>query len=287
MTTTVHHLDRDEGRIAYTLDGPDDAPLVVLLPGMGDTRSTWRELTGPLLAEGYRVAVADLRGQGDSDLTFRTFGDVATAQDAIALVEHLGGPAVLVGHSMSAGAAAWAAAERPDLVAGLALSGPFLRDPSGNRGGGAARIAFQAVFVPPWGAFAWTSYYRSPLHRGAQQPWLDEHVAELRASYRSRARLRQLRRLAGQLTHAVVEARLAEVDAPTIAFVGALDPDFPDPRAEATWIRSALDAQVVLVDDAAHYPHAQRADVVVPEVLGFLAGLPREVGGWAPAQARA
>ena len=48
----------------------------------------------------------DLRGHGDSDTTFATHGDVVTGQDALALVEHLGGPAVLVGNSMGAGAAA-------------------------------------------------------------------------------------------------------------------------------------------------------------------------------------
>ena len=124
----TQHLSRPEGRIAYTVDGPADGPLVVLIPGMGDLRSTWRELTGPLVDAGHRVAVLDLRGHGDSDTTFGTHGDVVTGQDALALVEHLGGPAVLVGNSMGAAAAGWAAAERPDLVAGLVLTGPFLRE---------------------------------------------------------------------------------------------------------------------------------------------------------------
>src|SRR4051794_36678600 len=105
MTTTVHHLQRPEGRIAYTVDGPAQAPLVVLVPGMGDLRSTWRELVGPLLESGHRVAVMDLRGHGDSDTTFTTHGDVVTGQDVLALVEHLGGPAVLGGNSMGASAA--------------------------------------------------------------------------------------------------------------------------------------------------------------------------------------
>src|SRR4051812_24501368 len=128
--TSIQHLQRPEGRIAYTLDGPTEGPLVVLIPGMGDLRSTWRELTGPLAAAGHRVAVMDLRGHGDSDTTFATHGDVVTAQDALALVEPLGGRAVLVGNSRGAAAAGGAAAERPDLVAGLVLTGPFLREPA-------------------------------------------------------------------------------------------------------------------------------------------------------------
>jgi len=280
MTTIVEHLDRPEGRVAYTVAGAPDAPLVVLVPGMGDLRRTWRTLEGPLLDAGYRVAVTDLRGHGDSDATFRTFGDAETAKDVLALVERLGGPAVLVGHSMSAGAAAWAAAERPDLVAGLVLVGPFLRDPEMS---GSARAVlhagYRALFAPPWGAAAWASYYRS-LHRGRRPDDLDEHLALLRAAWRSPARIGQLRRLAVQLTHAPVEKRLPQVDVPAIGFVGALDPDFADPQAEAMWIRAALDAEVLLVDEAGHYPHNQRPEVVVPRTLAFLAGLPRARGRW-------
>jgi pimeloyl-ACP methyl ester carboxylesterase len=77
---------------------------------------------------GYRVACTDLRGHGDSDTTFTSYGDVETAGDIIALIEELDGPAVVVGNSMGAGAAAYAAAERPDLINGLVLVGPFVRN---------------------------------------------------------------------------------------------------------------------------------------------------------------
>ena len=64
----VRFLARTDGRIAYTLEGT--GPLVVAVPGMGDLRSTFRELTGPLLGAGFSVAVMDLRGHGASDTTF-------------------------------------------------------------------------------------------------------------------------------------------------------------------------------------------------------------------------
>ncbi|TGJ94540.1 alpha/beta hydrolase, partial [Actinotalea fermentans ATCC 43279 = JCM 9966 = DSM 3133] len=223
---TVGLLPRPEGRLAYTVTGT--GPLVVAVPGMGDLRATYRDLVPPLVEAGYRVAVMDLRGHGDSDTTFRAHGDVATAQDLLALVEHLGGRAVLVGNSMGAGAVAWAAAEAPDAVAGLVLLGPFLRDrPTGPAKAAASRLLYRVALARPWGASAWAGFY-SVLTKGRKAPWHAEHVAAVRASMREPGRLRSFRDLALTLTHAPVEARLPEVHAPAIAFMGSLDPDFTD-----------------------------------------------------------
>jgi pimeloyl-ACP methyl ester carboxylesterase len=57
---------------------------------------------------------------------------VDTAGDIVALVEQLGGPAAVMGNSMDAGAAVLAAADRPELISGLVLVGPFVRN--GKRG---------------------------------------------------------------------------------------------------------------------------------------------------------
>ncbi len=277
-SSDVRHLPRPEGRIAYTDQGT--GPLVVATPGMGDLRSTYRELTGPLLATGHRVVVADLRGHGDSDTSFRTHGDIATGQDLLALVEHLGGPAVLVGNSMGAAAAAWAAAERPDLVAGLVLLAPLLRERSSSTLNRAViHVVYRIAFARPWGAAFWAWYYRS-LNKGTRAPWLDAHAAAIRTSLREPGRLRSLRHLTLQLDHGVVEPRLGEVRAPTLAVVGSLDPDFRDPAAELDWIVDVLHATPVLIPDVGHYPQAQRPDVVVPAVRDLLAALPRTGDRW-------
>ena len=281
IASQVHFLQRPEGRISYTVEG--SGPLVVAVPGMGDLRSSYRELVGPLVQAGYRVAVTDLRSHGDSDTGFRTFGDIATGEDLIALIDELGGPAVVLGNSMGAAAAAWAAAERRDAIAGLALYGPLLRDPAASRATAAFQKAlFGVVLARPWGAAFWAGYYKKPLNKGHTAPWLDEHIAAIRANLREPGRLRDFRRLALQLTHSVVEPRLPQVQAPMIAFVGEFDPDFPDAAAEADWIES-LGARVVRVSDAAHYPHAQRPDVTVPATLEFLQE--RRAAGWAGARA--
>src|ERR1700689_5114886 len=85
---TPSYLDRPEGRVAYDVAG--DGPLVVLVPGMGDLRTAYRFLAPALREAGYRVACTDLRGHGDSDTTFTSYGDVETAGDVIALIGELG-----------------------------------------------------------------------------------------------------------------------------------------------------------------------------------------------------
>lgn len=281
VAAPVQYLSRPQGRIAFIVSGT--GPAVVLVPGMGDLRSTWRDLTGPLVAAGYRVVVTDLRGHGDSDATFTQHGDVATAHDLLALVEHLGGgPAVLAGNSMGASAATWAAAERPDQVAGLVLVSPFLREPAMNPAARALIHAlYRGLFVRPWGAAAWSAYYRLALCKGAKAPWLDAHLAELRTSLRRPGYLRSFRHLTLQLTHEPVEARIAEIGAPAIAFIGDLDPDYKDPAAELAWITQAIGARGVPVPGVAHYPQHQAPGVVVPAALSFLASLPRDGDRWA------
>src|SRR5450755_181426 len=120
------YLARPGGRIGYDVAG--EGPLVVLVPGMGDLRAGYRFLAPAVRDAGYRVACTDLRGHGDSDTTFASYGDAETADDILALIEQLGGPAIIVGNSMGAGAGALAAAMEPSLVRGLVLLGPFVRN---------------------------------------------------------------------------------------------------------------------------------------------------------------
>jgi pimeloyl-ACP methyl ester carboxylesterase len=115
--TDLLYLVRPAGRLSYAIAGA--GPLIVAVPGMGDLRSSYLELAGPLVDAGFRVALLDLRGHGDSDTGFVEHGDEATASDILALIDELGGPAVVIGNSMAGSAALIAAADRPDAVAGL------------------------------------------------------------------------------------------------------------------------------------------------------------------------
>ena len=72
-------------------------------------------------------------------------------------------------------------------------------------------------------------------------------------------------------SHAGTTPLLAAVRAPALVVMGAQDPDFPDPAAEARFTADALggDARVLLVDGAGHYPHTEAVDTVAPAVVEF------------------
>jgi pimeloyl-ACP methyl ester carboxylesterase len=263
--TSTQLLTRPDGRVAYEVHGA--GPLIVLVPGMGDLRSTYRHLAPRLRAAGYRVAVTDLRGHGDSDVTFSTYGDEATAGDLIALVEHLGGPAILVGNSLGAGAAALVAALRPELVSGLVLVGPFVRDPELSL---ATRLMLRVAMARPWGARAWISYLPR-LNAGERPDDFDAHLAAISRSLSRPGRARAFWQTTRQTTHAPVAAHLALITAPTLVIMGELDPDWADPAAEAQWIATTLGGELVMVPDAGHYPQSQQPGITSESIVAFLA----------------
>lgn len=257
-------LNRPEGRIAYDVQG--DGPLVLLVPGMGDLRGAYRFLAPELVAAGYRVATADLRGHGESDAAFASYGDVETAGDIGALIETLGAPAVVVGNSMAAGAAVVVAADHPDLVAGLVLVGPFVRNPKTSA---AVAGAFRVLMAPLWAAAVWRAYMPT-LYAGRKPADFARYRAAVTASLRRRAYGRAFSQTTRQTDHSLAEARLAEVAAPALVVMGDRDPDFADPTAEASWIGEVLHARVVMVEEAGHYPQSQRPEVVAAAVIDFL-----------------
>lgn len=262
---TTRYLARPDGRIAYDLAGT--GPLVVLVPGMAELRSSYRHLAPALVAAGYTVATTELRGHGDSDATFTRYGDEATATDIVALIDELGAPAVVVGNSLAAGAGVIAAAEHPEPVLGLVLVGPFVRNPPVSP---LLQWLMRVMTAPAWAATVWRSYMPT-LYSGAKPADFAQYRRAVTESLRRRAYARAFSQTVRGADHAPAEARLERVTAPSLVVMGTLDPDFPDPAAEARWIAERLAASVVMVDDAGHYPHAQQPEQTAAAILEFLA----------------
>jgi pimeloyl-ACP methyl ester carboxylesterase len=267
-------LDVPGGRIAYDVTG--GGPLVVLSHGIGVRRQDYRFLA-PLLAHaGYRVANADLRGHGESSMGWTSVNNTDVAGDLLALIGHLGGPAVIVGHSLSGGAATIAAATRPDLVAGLVEINPFTRKPTIDMGGllrirryrRCAVLLTGMQMVPSVGL--WLRYLdlAYPAKPADYAGYMDAMAAKLREPGRMAEFLKTFKS-----TPAGAGVQLPNVRCPALVIMGSLDPDFADPRAEGEAIVAAMPAgvgTVAMVDGTGHYPHAQTPHAVAELVISFL-----------------
>ena len=273
-------LDVDGGRIAYDVTG--DGPLVVLSHGMGEHRQVYRFLAPKLTQAGYRVATADLRGHGESSMSWKsvTGTDAITrtdiAGDLLALIGHLGGPAVIVGHSISGGAATIAAAKQPELVSGIVEIDPFTKTQKLSLGGllrirryrrGMTRLMGMQIFrsLGLWMRYLDVAYPAKPADYA-------DYMAALAAKLREPGRMAEFMKT-GKSTPADAGAQLPNVRCPALVVMGTLDPDFADPRAEGDAIVAAMPSglgAVAMVDGAGHYPHAQCPDEVAALVIPFL-----------------
>jgi pimeloyl-ACP methyl ester carboxylesterase len=267
-------VDVPGGRIAYDVTGA--GPLVVLSHGVGDRRQAYRFLAPMLAQAGYRVANADLRGHGESSMGWASITRTDIAADLAALTGQLGGPAVIVGHSISGGAATIAAATRPDLVAGIVEINPFTRTPKLSPGAllrvrryrrclfllGGTRV-FRSLRL--WLRYLDLAYPARP----ADYPG---YLAALAAKLREPGRMTEFMKTF-KSTPADAEAQLPNIRCPALVIMGTLDPDFASPQAEGDAIVAAMPAgagTAAMVGGAGHYPHAQSPDAVAELVIPFL-----------------
>lgn len=267
-------LTIDGRTLAYDLSG--QGPLVVLAHGIGDSRHSYRFVAPALAARGYRVANLDLRGCGDSSLGWDGYSRTDIAGDLVALVRELGGPAVLIGQSISGGAATIAAARAPELVSGVVELAPFTRAQSFDLGGLVKVKRFRSGYFQ----------LAQVLVRGRVENWAryldvavpvkpadwDAELARIEAKLREPGRMRALRAMA-RSSPADAGAQLANVRCPVLVVEGGADPDWADPRAEGEKIIADLPTglgELAVIEDAGHYPHVQTPDEVVALALPFL-----------------
>src|SRR3954464_14975995 len=119
----TEHLRIGKNTIAFDVTG--EGPLVGLAHGIRDSRHACRFLVPGLVAAGYRVANVDIRGCGESSPGWDGYSRTEFAGSLGAVVLHLGGPAVIIGQSISDGAAPIAPATAPDVISGVIELAPF------------------------------------------------------------------------------------------------------------------------------------------------------------------
>lgn len=111
-------------------EGAADLPTPVLLHGARAHRGWWSAVLAELRARSFGAIALDFSGNGDSGHR-ADYSPELWAEEAVAVAaDRLGGPAVLVGHSMGGQVALAAAALHPQAVAALVLLDTKIELPS-------------------------------------------------------------------------------------------------------------------------------------------------------------
>ncbi|WP_035798916.1 alpha/beta fold hydrolase [Kitasatospora mediocidica] len=279
MTSTLapqtQYLDLPGGRIAFddTASSPAGQGLgegvpILLLPGMLDSRTVFRHLRPLLTAAGRRVITMDLRGFGESSITWTDYSPAAMAGDAVALLDHLGiERAVLAGCSYTGASVVKVAGTVPERVAGIVLMDAFIENLPQN--------AVQRALVKVLGALIvqvpslWGLYLRKMAYPTAKPADFDAYVSGLVAALRTPGRKTATR------GHVHGDASpigwTQDVDCPALVLMGSKDPDFPKPEVVADRQAAALKARKVMIEGAGHYPAAEFPQATADALLPFLA----------------
>ena len=219
---------------------------------------------------------ADLRGHGESSMGWASISRTDVAGDLLALIRHLGGPAVIVGHSISGGAATIAAATEPGLISGIVEINPFTRTQRLDVGGllrirryrrGISLLTGTQLFrsLSLWMRYLDVAYPTKPADYA-------DYMAALRAKLHEPGRMAEFMKT-GKSTPADAGAQLPNVTRPALVIMGTLDPDFADPKGEGDAVAAAMPAgigSVATIEGAGHYLHAQSPEELAALMIPFL-----------------
>ena len=258
-------VQHEGGAVAFD-DTGGAGPIVLGIPGMGDLRSEYRHLKPILQQAGMRVVTMDVRGFGETSSQWDDYSARAVGRDAVAIIRHLdAGPAFILGNSFAAGAALWAAKEAPNLVNGVVLLGPIVRDLPLST---VQKLALTIGFAGPWRIWFWTTYWAS-LFTKLRAPDHTEVKRAIARNLKEPGRLDALLKMLS-LSKADTAAILDDSAVPALVVMGTNDPDFSDPGAEAEMLAAQLNAEAMMVEGAGHYPHVEAADAVGRRIAAFI-----------------
>ena len=252
MESRLMKLEHQGRSVIVELSGPEGAPGVICLPGMGDIRSVYRHVREPLVSRGHQVALMDLPGHGESEAGVEP-SQVDIAHLVANLTEQLTSPVIVIAHSYTPDSALLASQMNPSIVGVLAI-GPWATTPELDP---FMRMVSRIVGRTPW---LWGWFYRS-LHKRPPTD-LKDHVQAIRRSLRRANGTSTLQSMVlGNGKDATDRRETTTV--PVGIIMGSADPDFKDPRAEAEAFAQGLDATITLADGSGHYPHTEDPDAVL------------------------
>jgi 3-oxoadipate enol-lactonase / 4-carboxymuconolactone decarboxylase len=264
---------------AGQIDGPDGAPVLVLLSSIGATSEMWAPVLAPL-TEQFRVVRIDTRGHGASPPAVAggstTIEDLG--RDVLAVLDELSTDRVhLAGLSLGGMTAIWIAIHHPERIARLALlctsshvppARSWLDRAATVRRDGMAAIAEERVRLWVTPAFA------------AANP---DVVARFRAMIVA-VDAESYAQCCEAIAAMDQRADLARIAAPTLVIAGRQDEAMPRPHAQLI-VDSIAGAQLEVVDPAAHIPTAEQPGAIAELLLRHFQGGATLAAGYATRRA--
>ena len=247
----------------YLLEGPEDAPVVVLANSLGTTLRMWDEQASAL-NYGFRSLRYDHRGHGGSPIPPGPYTIEDLGRDVLALLEQLGiERASFCGLSLGGMVGMWVASEVPERIDRLVLcctAARFAPDVYDSRARtvrehGVAEIADDVL-----------ERWFTPAFR-ASQPGVVEWARRMLLDTPAEG-------YAGcceAVRDGDLSGRLGDIRAPTLVIAGADDPAAPPEQAKL--ICDAIPhARLVVVEQAAHLANVEQPEAVTRAVLDHLEG---------------
>jgi 3-oxoadipate enol-lactonase len=248
-------------RLHHRLDGPADAPALVLSPSLGTSLELW-EPQLPALAAVFKVVRYDPRGHGRSPVPPGPYtlddlgGDVLELLDDLELER-----SSFCGLSIGGMVGMWLAAEAPERIDRLVLccTAPALPPRE--------QWLERAATVRTHGVRAISEAVVARWFTPAAPPELVSRFEEMLVSTPAEGYAACCEALAELDLH----DRLDAIEAPTLVLTGAEDPVAP-PAAGATLAASIGGARHVAIAGAAHIANAEQPEAFTRHVLDHLSG---------------
>lgn len=249
----------DGAAIAWTLDGPEDRPVLLLSNSLGTSRAMWQPQL-PAFTARYRVLRYDTRGHGQSAGTPGDYGLDRLGRDAVNLLDALGFDEVdFCGLSLGGMTGQWLGIFAPERVRRLVLANTSAcMGPPASwqarmdlvRREGMAAIAEAVIarwFTP---AFA-----GSPAAAEVLETLLNTNPAGY-AGCCAAIRDMDMRRI------------VPLIDRPTLVISGLQDP--ATPPEHAALLHQAITGSALASLDASHLSNIEQPEAFAEAVLAFL-----------------
>jgi len=122
-----HEVRINDATISYEVEGPSDAPALLLINSIGSTREMWARQM-PAFTSAYRVIRYDARGHGRSSVPPGEYTLEQLGRDALAVLDDAGArTAHVCGISLGGLTAMWLGLHAADRVASLVLANTAAR----------------------------------------------------------------------------------------------------------------------------------------------------------------